>query len=482
MNEIVHLATHELAAAIRARRISAIEAVEAHLDRIGLLNPHLNAVVTLDEEGARRCARLADHAISRGEVCGPLHGVPFTLKDCHATQGMRTTAGFPPLGDHVPQEDGTVAARLKAAGAILIGKSNVPPLAMSLRTENPIFGRTSNPWDLDRSPGGSSGGAAAAVAAGLVSFDIGSDLTGSVRIPAHYCGVFGLKPTANRLPVTGHIPPIPGTPRVDRHIAVVGPIARCVEDLALLCSCLAGPDGQDLEVPPVTWRKTARREIRDLRIAFLPSFPDVPTSRAVVAAVERATMRLSEAGALMVERGPGASIEEIFALWRAYFPLLAATMTELSGAETAERKSPALADWTRVHDRRDRLIRSVDALFSEFDAFLCPAVISTAFPHGTPVGKLPVDGQMVDSRYVDHYLLPFNLTGHPSVVIPAGLAADDGLPVGIQLVGGRWEDEVLLATAAAVSEVMGGFVAPPVRSPRPSAASVNSRQARTPGG
>lgn len=460
MRDIVHASAHEIAAAIRSREISAVEAVEAHLERIRRLNPVLNAIVTLDQDGARSAAKLADKALARGTRCGPLHGVPFALKDCHATAGLRTTAGFPPLADHVP-EDGTVAARLKAAGAILIGKTNVPPLAMSLRTENPIFGRTSNPWDLSRSPGGSSGGAAAAVAAGLAAFDIGSDLSGSIRIPAHYCGVFGLKPTANRLPVTGHIPPLPDGPRVDRQIAVVGPIARSVEDLALLCGVLAGPDGRDMEVPPVSWRKTRPRRARDLRIAFLSSFPGVPTSRAVVATVERVARQLEAAGARIEQREPGASFDEIFSTWRGYFPLLAATMNELSGAEPAAGFRPAtLADWTRALDRRDRLIRAVEAMFDAFDAFLCPAVISTAFPHDMPAGRLPVDGELVDSRHVDHYLLPFTLTGHPALAMPAGLA-EDGLPVGVQLVGRRFCDEELLAIAAAVVEVIGGFTPPP---------------------
>jgi len=175
----------DLSVAVRRRALSARDVIEQHLAHIRQHNPALNAIVTLDEEGALRAAREADGALARGAQCGPLHGVPFTLKDCHATLGMRTTAGHPTLADHVPAEDGTVAARLKAAGAILVGKTNVPPMAMSLQTDNPIFGRTNNPWNPARTVGGSSGGAAAAVAAGLVPFDIGSDMSGSIRIPAH---------------------------------------------------------------------------------------------------------------------------------------------------------------------------------------------------------------------------------------------------------------------------------------------------------
>ncbi|HTO42437.1 MAG TPA: amidase [Burkholderiales bacterium] len=463
MNSIFSSAS-DLSVAVRRRALSARDVIEQHLAHIRQHNPALNAIVTLDEEGALRAAREADGALARGAPCGPLHGVPFTLKDCHATLGMRTTAGHPTLADHVPAEDGTVAARLKAAGAILVGKTNVPPMAMSLQTDNPIFGRTNNPWNPARTVGGSSGGAAAAVAAGLVPFDIGSDMSGSIRIPAHYCGVFGLKPTANRLPITGHIPPPPGVPRLDRQMAVVGPIARCVEDLDLLCGILAGPDGRDTEVPPVPWSAHPTPSVSELRIAWLPVFPAVPTARAVRLATERVAAQLAAAGARTEQRDPGVSIEEINAVWADYFPLAAQTLRQVSGStlpvKPTEPGPAALAQWVRVQERRDGLVTRIDDLLREFHAFLCPAVMSVAFPHSAPRSPIPVDNKLVESRYVDHYLYPFNMTGHPALVLPAGLA-DDGLPVGVQLVGRRWADERLLATARAVVSVIGGFRAPP---------------------
>ena len=210
MQDILYSSAHEIAAAIRQREVSASEVVAAHLAHIRTRNPALNALVTLEEEAASRRARLADEALTRGEVWGPLHGVPLTLKDCLAVAGMRTTAGFPPLADYVPSEDATVTARLRAAGAIILGKTNVPVLASDAQTTNPLFGRTNNPWNISRTPGGSSGGAAAAVAAGLVPLEIGSDLGGSIRIPSHFCGVFGLKPTEHRVSIAGHIPDLPG--------------------------------------------------------------------------------------------------------------------------------------------------------------------------------------------------------------------------------------------------------------------------------
>src|SRR6266446_9218327 len=230
MMDIVFSSTTQLAPAIRAGHVSAIEVLEAHLAQIDKHNPTLNAIITMDAGRAYERAREADEALARGEVWGPLHGVPFTLKDAHATAGMRTTTGFPPL-DHVPQEDSTVTARLKAAGGILIGKTNVfQMLADPAQTTNPIFGRTNNPWNVERTPGGSSGGAAAALAAGMTPFDIGTDLSASIRIPAHFCGVCGLKPTEHRVPLTGLIPGLPG-PRPVRIMSCIGPMARTVEDL-----------------------------------------------------------------------------------------------------------------------------------------------------------------------------------------------------------------------------------------------------------
>jgi amidase len=241
MNDIVFSTTTQLAGAIRAGHISAAEVLEAHLEQIAAHNSTLNAVVTLDAEQARKRAREADEALARGEAWGPLHGVPFTLKDAHATAGMRTTTGFPPL-DHVPHEDGTVAARLKAAGGVLIGKTNVHEmLADPAQSINAIFGRTNNPWNSERTPGGSSGGAAAALASGMTPFEIGTDLSGSIRIPAHFCGLFGLKPTEHRVSLDGLIPGL-SEPRSVRIMSCIGPMARSAEDLTLLYSIIAGPD------------------------------------------------------------------------------------------------------------------------------------------------------------------------------------------------------------------------------------------------
>ena len=231
MQSLTSLTATQLAAAIREGRTSSVEVMEAHLAEIAARNPALNAIITLDEEGALSRAREADAALARGEVWGPLHGVPMTLKDGHSTSGMRTTAGYAPLAEYVPEQDGTVAARLKGAGAIIMGKTNVSELLMDIQASNPIFGRTSNPYDPTRTSGGSSGGAAAALAAHMTPLEIGSDFAGSIRIPAHFCGVYALKPTEHRVSMYGHIPDLPGSIRSQRFMWSIGPLARSLEDL-----------------------------------------------------------------------------------------------------------------------------------------------------------------------------------------------------------------------------------------------------------
>jgi amidase len=335
---------------------------------------------------------------------------------------------------------------------------------MSAQTQNPIFGRTNNPWNLGRTVGGSSGGSAAAVAAGLSPFDVGSDLTGSIRMPAHYCGVFGLKPTAHRFPITGHIWPAPGAMRFDRLMCTIGPLARSIEDLKLVASILAGPDGLDVDVAPVAWRPHPRLEPASLRVAFLPASPGVPTSRSVRITVERVALELERAGARVEERTPGFTIDEMNQVWVDYFALFSSTTLSLFATslpvQPTQHSSGTLFEWARVLGRRDDLVIAIDSLLSEFDAFLCPAGIGTAFPHSAPGSKIPVDGVEVESRFVDYYTYPFSFTGSPAVVVPAAIA-DDGLPIGVQLVGKRWADERLLAVADVLIELTGGFRPPP---------------------
>jgi amidase len=447
----------ELATWIRQSRASASELVDAYLARIARYNPSLNAVVTLDEERARKRAQEADAALARNETWGPLHGVPMTLKDGHSVAGMRTTAGFEPLADYVPHEDGTVAARLKAAGAIIVGKTNVPVLLGDFKTDNPIFGRTNNPWDLDRTPGGSSGGAGAAVAAGLVPLEIGSDLSGSIRIPAHFCGVFGLKPTEHRVSLAGHIPELPGSPRSTRVMAVIGPLARHVDDLSLALRVIAGPDGRDTDVPPVPlFPEVAHPSLKDLRIAWAPTFPNVPVARDIRVAIEGLTTELTGLGCHVEERLPEVRFDEQRELLSRMVGFVMGVFQPHSG----DAPPLSLADYFTALDRRDYFIRTWEHFFPTWDVLLCPVAMTTAFSHRETGTPLNVDGETVEYWEEISHCTPFSLTGHPAVVIPLGQDRE-GLPISVQVVGRRWGEERLLAIAKVLAEVTGGYRKPP---------------------
>jgi amidase len=452
------LSASELAAAIRERRFSATEAVEDHLQRIDRLDGALNAIVTLDAEGALARARQADDALARGEPTGALHGVPVTIKDCHATAGMRTTVGHEPLRDHVPTEHGTVAARLVGAGAIVLGKTNVPPLLLGPYTDNAIFGRTNNPWDRERTPGGSSGGSAAAVAARLSALDIGSDAIGSVRLPAHFCGLFGLKPSERRVSMHGHyaLGELPGSPHSWRAMATIGPLARSLDDIELAFALIAGPDGHDTDVPPLAVTRVPTPELSSLRIAVARTLPSVPVSREVGDAIEDLGVALARAGARVEPRSPELDV-----------PAACATMWSLvqalgSASEPLPREpsTPRIVSWTRLFTERDAMIRTADAFMQEYDALLMPATISTAFRHGAPREAFDVDGNAVEYLHYAHHCALWNATGQPAIVLPFR-RSEGGLPIGVQLVGRRWYDERLLAVARAVAALTGPFAAPP---------------------
>lgn len=470
----------EIAAAVRARRVSAAEVVQMYLERIARHNPALNAIVTLDEAGARARAREADAALARGELWGPLHGVPMTIKDALETAGMRSTGGHPPLRDHVPRRDAPAVARLRAAGAILMGKTNVPPLSADYRADNEIFGRTNNPWDLSRTPGGSTGGGCAAVAAGLSGFDVGSDLAASVRNPAHYCGLFGLKTSEHRVPNTGHIPEPPGLPRAVRHMNVLGPVARSVEDLWLILKVIAGPDDAEWDVPPVPLTEAPERPLSSMRFAWTTDFNGLPVTRDTSTAIANLARELSQAGCKVEQRMPdGFSLDAAWETWgEIVIAERAATMPDRVeervaalkaslggdlpvGRGSAKGARATVGDYMASLTRRDQLITALERFFDDWDAWLCPVTVSPAIPH-VPFGT-PID---VDEKKVPYFLAgtaytcPFNLTGHPVVVLPLA-RSKEGLPIGVQVVGRRWGEAALLALARKLALITGPFKPPP---------------------
>jgi amidase len=460
----------ELAHAVRNRQVSAVEAFEAHMRRIEALNPLVNAIVTLDTDRARQRAEQADVALARGDACGPLHGVPVSVKDSFETAGLRTTAGFLPLANYVPVRDATVVGRLRAAGAILLGKTNVPPLTIGWHTENAIFGRTNNPWHLGHTPGGSSGGSAAALAAGFVALEVGSDLRGSIRVPAHFCGVYGLRPTEGFIPATGHIPELPGEPRAIRHMGVVGPLSRCVEDLGLALRVLAGPDGYAWDVPPVAVQSQPTVDLRKLRVAWTDSFAEIPVTRETRLALGRVAQALATAGARVEQRFPNdLDLVRAWQTWGEIYqsevgsrlqPGVESKLAHASGAGpdamAGEERGRARAigatmrGFAAALNRRDELIGALERFFTDWDVFLCPVSPTTAYAHNSIAAPVAVDEQFVDYSIAGGaYCTPFSVTGQPVVVVPIARASN-GLPIGMQLVGARWSDTRLLAIAAAI--------------------------------
>ena len=453
--ELCFASTTWMATAIASRAVSSEELVDACLARIERVNPAINAVVRLAGD-ARDRARQADHALAHGTRLGPLHGVPFTLKDSLDTAGVVTTAGSIGWRDRVPTRDATVVARLRAAGGILLGKTNTPEFTWSDETDNDVYGRTSNPYDLERTPGGSSGGAAAIVAAGGSPFDIGSDTGDSIRQPAHVCGIAGLKPTSGRVPRTGHWPGFEG---LFQSFTQLGPLARRVEDLELLLPILAGPDGIDPHVVPVSLGDPSAVVADGLRVvAFTDNGIRTPT-RETMATVEAAVDALAAAGS-RVRREVPPDLDEA---WRAWDGLIRADgfawlRRLIRSAGTEGWGSYASRDWLTPADplpgdALTELVERADAIRSrllrwvgDVDLIVCPVMPQPAIRHGE--SSAPWFG--------DTYSDVHNLTGWPAVVVRGG-SSDQGLPIGVQIIAPPWREDLALAGARIVEAASGGW-------------------------
>lgn len=450
----LHLASAAaVARLIRMRQASSVEVVEACLRRIEAVNPRINAVVRLADRSLD-AARAADAALHGGAVLGQLHGVPFTLKDSIDTAGIVTTAGTIGWRERVPGRDATVAARLRAAGAILLGKTNTPEFTWSDETSNAVYGRTVNPYDASRTPGGSSGGSAAIVAAAGSPFDVGSDTGDSIRAPAHFCGVAGLKPTQGRVPRTGHHPSFHG---ILGSWTQLGPIARTVEDLELVLRVIAGPDGEDPHVLPIPLGDPSTVDVASLRaVVFTDNGVVAPTAETATA-VRAAAAALADAGARVEERMPDglAELPELYerivhADGHAWLRrLIAGAGTPGDGtydwlARERVVGSDELTELLELLDAvRARLLRAM----ADVDLIVCPATPAPAFPHGG------------EPMIRDTYSEPHNLSGLPSGVVRGGMSPE-GLPIGVQLVARHWREDVVLAAAAVVEGALGGWRPP----------------------
>lgn len=470
----------EAASAILKREISSVELTSELLNRIDRFNPKVNAIVTLTREAALKRARQADQALARGEVWGPFHGVPVTIKDTYETKGVRTTAGAPRYADHIPEADATVVARVRASGAVLLGKTNTPTMAMDVQTYNEVFGQTNNPWDLERTCGGSTGGGAVALASGLSYLSMGSDIGGSIRTPSSFCGVYGHKPTLNLVSRKGHIPPpLDQRPAPPQNLAVAGPLARSAADLRTALQVIGGPDEPESiayrwSLPPA--RKTSIAQYKIGCVLDDPRCPVLPEVRAVH---ENAVEALRKAGATVVEGWPeGVNPNDQFLNY--FYLLMAATGQQVPPDQLESlRKSGALGDsllnirskaWSDPHfafkeaERKRMAARNAwQAYFRDYDAFLMPVTFTPAFPHDhSRIEFRMIDTSLGKRSYLDLFFwVSFaTLTGLPATSAPVG-RTEGGLPVGMQIMGPYLEDATPIDIAERLAGLIGGFSPPP---------------------
>ncbi len=471
----------EIARSIRDKQVSAVEVLNHFLDRVDAYNPKLNAIIWQDREGARARAAEADAALARGEVWGPLHGVPMTIKESFQVKGSPTTWGIPSLKDNVTDINSIVTQRMLDAGVVLFGKTNVPIYLADWQSFNAIYRTTNNPWNVALTPGGSSGGSAAALAAGLTGIEAGSDIGSSIRNPAHYCGVFGHKPTYGIIPVRGQSLPGPFAPG---DISVVGPLARCADDLDLALDVMAGPDLLD----DVAWRlelpAAPQKSLKDFRIAVKLSDPNSEIDKTSADLLQGLVDKLAKAGASISDSAhPDVDTTRLHEVYIAL--LRAATSGRIPDAEiadwariaadaepadmsylvrTARANTMVHRDWLRLNgERHDMRLRFAE-FFRDWDILLCPAAASAAWPHDHEGERhertIPVNGHRVPTTDQLFWAGFSGVVYLPSTVGPAGLQPD-GLPVGYQAITGHLRDKTSLAFARLVEREFGGFIAPP---------------------
>jgi amidase len=474
--------SEQLVEALARRKISAIELTDHVITRIESLDQRINAVVVRDFERAREAAKLADAALGRGER-RPLLGIPMVVKESFDVAGLPTTWGLTAFKDWIAHKDASMVARVKAAGAIILGKTNVPLLLGDWQSFNDLYGATNNPWNLDCTPGGSSGGSSAALAAGFGPISLGSDIGGSLRVPAHYCGIYAHKPTLGIVPLDGHA--VPGTVARDNGLSVIGPMARNAADLALALDVTADPVGTRVGVAYRSALPPPRhQELKAFRVLIVDEHPLLPTATAVRAALDRLAQSLVKAGAKVGRASP--LLPDLAHSARLYMRLLMAALSvRWPPAQYEEARAAAAAvkpddnslaaersrgtalsyrEWAAADAARANLQQQWSELFREWDVVLCPPISTPALPHQqtTPVSERHIEIEGKDCLYFDQLVWPeiASTPGLPATAAPIALS-DDGLPIGVQIVGPHLEDRTTIRFAELIEREFGGFVAPP---------------------
>ncbi|MFP4158522.1 MAG: amidase [Desulfobacterales bacterium] len=474
-----------LAAAIKKRRISSAELLEYFLERVKRINPALNAVVCTCEDEAKKRAEMADRDLARGISRGPLHGVPVTIKDTLEVAGMPCTSGAPALKGHVPEKNAEVVESYLNAGAVVFGKTNVPLYGGDLQTFNKVYGQTNNPYNTDLTPGGSSGGAAAALSAGLCALEIGSDIGGSIRTPAHFCGIYGHKPSFGIVPQKGHIPPPPGIftgeHTVSTDIMVVGPLARSIDDILLAMDLLVSPEPAERRAWRIHLPEARGDTLKDLKIGLWTDDPVCPVDSSVGDIIQAAVDRLSAKGANIEDRKPEV---DFAASHDCFLSLLAAVMGSgtpdkyfnkwLEDVKTLSANDQSYLarhlrgatqlhrDWTFRNGMRQLIRQKWADFFREFDLLICPAACLPAVEHDHQYlydRMINVNGGKREYMDLMGWAGLVGVACLPSTVVPAGFTKH-GLPVGMQIVGPYLEDRTTIQAAKLFSEILGGFTPP----------------------
>ena len=482
MPQYIYRSANELARLIREGQATSVNIVKEHLDRIKERNGELNAFVSVFEEEALAVAAERDHQGQEGIFLGPLHGVPVSIKEQFWIQGKRSTINAKMHKDFVAPVDAVIVDRIRKSGAVILGQTNVPRLLTDYQVWGDLFPEGKNPYDTDCTPGGSTGGGAAAVAAGFSPLELGGDLGGSVRLPANFCGLYGLKPTEETVPRHGNIPRPKNARTYIVHMTQAGPLARTLEDIEILWKIIVGPDKSDRNTPRIEWKAPVKTSLSEYRIAWVDGWPDHPVSTPVSGAIKELAGKLEQHGCRVENRPPEGNLhEESLNLWMGIFPYVIAQGTPwfvrpllkmdlnskiMKGVKKHKKEFDKAFKMSANHYgemmlRRNMAISRWEHFFNDFDFLICPCSFGPAYARTKVGSKLSYEGmEMIYSDYTWPFMACFNASGHPAMNIPVGLGKE-GLPLGVQIVGPYWSEPEIINFARLASQLIEGFVKPP---------------------
>lgn len=485
MTDYIYRSATELAALIREGQATSTDVVREHLERIKEHNDKFNALISVFEDEALATAAECDRETAEGRSRGPLHGVPVTIKEQFWIKGKSSTTNFKMLADFVAPEDAVIVDRIRKSGAVILGQTNVPRGLLDYQVHGDIYPTGKNPFNTEHTPGGSTGGGAAALAAGFTTLELGADLGGSVRVPASFCGLYGLKPTEKTVPLHGNVPLPKHASTFIVHMVQAGPLARNLDDLEVLWRTIVGPHESDRNIPDINWRPAAKNALSEYKIAWTDGWPDYQSSGPVSDAIGSIAAKLKENGCDIEKRIPDETLHrDSLENWVGTFPYVVAqglpwyvralfkqqlNSSLLKGVRSELPEiARAMSRGFKLHANhygemmlgRSMIVERWERFFGEYDFLICPLAFGPAFKRCKTGSKLSYDGrEMIYADYVFPYAAPFNMSGNPSVAVPLGLSPE-GLPIGAQIVGKYWSEPELINFAKKVAALTDGFVRP----------------------